>query len=158
MASSPKLSAVYTIVGESLPVEFSYSSSCNRNGVCEPEQGEYEANCSDCYEEPVICGPEGSACTGDFLITCGTDGSVYRMDECLYGCSDGECLSSSGFPATGLFLGTEPMFLAVVVALFVVVAYLAFNAGRIRREIGRLDDRRNFHEDVKSIVKGRKDY
>jgi len=156
-ASPPRLSALFSLVGEPVPVTFTVSSQCNRNYACEPALGETEETCGDCMaaQAATKCVASQRFCTGGYLFVCNDDGSDYRYEDCTFGCIDDACIASSAGPLTGMTTAANPFIIAAFTVLVIVIIYLALMVKGMKNEIGKADRRRQSHEDLKALVKAK---
>jgi uncharacterized membrane protein len=147
---------LFAVTGEPVDVDIEVKSPCNRNGICEPESGESEENCPDCFPKEKRCTPSEKFCVSDYLFICNDDGSAYSFEYCLYGCSDGGCVLPVAGTTTGMAVATDPVFIFVVVILAAVIVYMLVLVKRMRREMQKAEKRKISYEDVKAITKGEK--
>ena len=156
--SSPKLDATFALSGEPVPVTFTVTSQCNRNGLCEPENGEDRDTCPDCVSRAAspMCVPSQKYCfNANYLFVCDQNGTEYRFEECTLGCVDDACIAGAVGPVTGMAVASNPIFILVVAVLLTVVLYLSVLLKRMRKEIRKSEEKKISYEDVKAIVKGK---
>ncbi len=139
-AESDALAGFFAVSGTPNPVDITFRSGCNGNGVCEPDLGEDSETCSDCLEKAgyTKCVPLENTCLGDSLLSCSSDGKNYDLTPCDFGCADGECLSQ-GDALTGLAIAGGPAIMAVIAALVAVVAYLAISLNGVRKRLRNVE-------------------
>lgn len=154
MSESPKLNTSFALSGEPVPVEIDISSPCNGNDVCEPGLGEDSENCPDCVIiTQTRCIPLEKYCSGDSLFECSDDGSDYTIEPCVFGCANDACLLSAPGPTAGMAVARDPLFVTVVAVMLAAIILLTVLVKRMRRDLRKVEQRRESHEDVKKLVK-----